>query len=493
VKPEDWLKPLTTHDGMRDMGTRALTLVGASQVVKLTVNVCATLVLVRLLSPSAFGLAAMAAVLVNFMLLFKDLGLGTATVQSSTLSQQQLSTIFWLGQLGGLVFAVLGLALAPLMAWVFSEPQLIHALMLLSAGFLLGTSASQHTALLTRHLRFGALGAVEIASVACGLGLAVLLAWLGYGWWSLVWQRVFQMVCFTVGVWITCSWRPSFDFRLSEVRTHVSLGLHVSGASLAGYASRNADNLLIGWYWGATALGFYSKAYDLLMAPLTQVAGPLGQALQPILGRLRDDPDRYRMVITHVLSASLLILLPVGTLMAWRSSDVTVLLLGEPWLPAAPIVGWFGLLVCFHLCGSILTWSLVTRQRGMDLSRTAVVNAFVNLVGFAVSLPYGVVAVAATYTLLGALVRTPYFLYVCSGDEFLPRASVLKALALPLVSFVSISLLYTALAATPTVIRLPGWQSLLFQLAMGYLLLTALVFPSSLGRFVLRRGQPPKS
>jgi PST family polysaccharide transporter len=267
----------------------------------------------------------------------------------------------------------------------------------------------------------------------------------------------------------------------------------VSGANLAGYASRNADNLLIGWYWGATALGFYSKAYDLLMAPLTQVAGPLGQALQPILGRLRDDPDRYRMVITHVLSASLLILLPVGTLMAWRSSDVTVLLLGEPWLPAAPIVGWFGLLVCFHLCGSILTWSLVTRQRGMDLSRTAVVNAFVNLVGFAVSLPYGVVAVAATNKQLGALVRTPYFLYVCSGDEFLPRASVLKALALPLVSFVSISLLYTALAATPTVIRLPGWQSLLFQLAMGYLLLTALVFPSSLGRFVLRRGQPPKS
>lgn len=487
MKREDWLKPLSSQGGMGDLGVRALTVVGTSQAVKLAMNIFGTLVLVRLLPPDAFGLAAMAAVLANFMLLFKDFGLGTATVQSPTLTQKQLSTIFWLGQLSAAVFASLGLLIAPVLAWVFSEPELISAFMLLSAGFLLGSAASQHTALLSRHLCFGSVGVIEIASLVFGLGVALILAWLGYGWWSLIWQRLAQIACATAGVWIVCSWRPSFDFGILGARAQIALGMHVSGANLAGYVSRNADNLLIGWYWGATPLGYYSKAYDLLMAPLTQIAGPLGQALQPILGRLRDDPERYRTVIIHALSASLLILVPVGALMAWRSSDVTAVLLGETWLPAAPVVGWFGILVCFHLCGSILTWSLITRQRGRDLSRTAIVNACVNLIGFALSMPYGIAAVAATYTILGAVIRTPYFLYVCSGDEFLPRELAVKALTVPVLSFGLISVLYVAIDHLALLVSLPGWQSLVCQLALGYLLLAALVLPSSLGQFILKR------
>lgn len=485
----DWLQRLSSEGGMRRAGLHALAVVGASQIIKLTVNIVGTLVLVRLLAPEAFGLAAMAALLFNLILLFKDFGFGTATVQSTDLSQRQASTLFWLAQLGGVGFCLLGVAAAPLLAWFFAEPQLLPALIVLSSGFLLSTLGSQHAALLSRNLRFVSLGAIETLAVCLGLGTALLLAALEHGWWSLVWQRLVQLAVGTAGSWMACSWRPSAQFSLRDLSAQIDLSLHVTGANAAGYVSRNADNLLIGWYWGAAPLGLYSKAYDLLMAPLSQVAGPLGQALQPVLGRLRDDPQRYRVLITHALTASLLVLLPVGTLMAWQSPAVTRVLLGEPWLAAAPVVGWFGLLVCFHLCGSVLTWSLVSRQRGGDLSRTTLVNAAINLCGFALSLPYGIAAVAATYTLLGAFVRTPYFLYVCSGDDYFPRAAVLRALPLPLLAFAVLSLLYVSLGAGSALAALPAWQSLLLQLVIGYAVLALLALPTSMGRFFLRRGR----
>jgi PST family polysaccharide transporter len=493
VHPVDWLQPLSSHGGLRREGLRALALVGAGQLLKLTINVAGTLILVRLLSPEAFGLAAMTSLLMNLVLLFKDFGLGTATVQSTHLSQRQASTLFWLAQLGGVGFCLAGLAAAPLLAWFFAEPELCSALMVLSAGFLLSTLGSQHAALLSRNLRFANLGGIEIVAVCAGLGAALLLASLGYGWWSLVWQRMVQLAVTAIGVWVACSWRPSWQFSIKELRSQLNLSLHVTGASMAGYVSRNADNLLIGWHWGAAALGLYSKAYDLLMAPLSQIATPLGQALQPILGRLRDDPQRYRILLTHAVTGSLLILLPVGTLMAGQSVGVTRVLLGEPWMSAAPVVGWFGFLVCFHLCGSVLTWSLISRHRGGDLSRTTLVNAILNLVGFAVSVPYGIAAVAATYTLLGAFVRTPYFLYVCSGDAFFSRAAALHALWVPTLVFVVLSTFYAMSEQSAVLIGLPGWQSLLLQLVAGYVLLTLLVLPTSFGRFVLRRGRLDKA
>lgn len=489
MSAEEWLQPQSSGSVVRRAGLRALAVLGASQLVKLTVNLAGILVLVRLLQPEAFGLAAMTSLLMNLILLLKDFGLGTASVQSSCLSQRQASTLFWLAQLGGVGFCAVGLAVAPLLSRLFGEPEISSALMVLSAGFLLSTLGSQHAALLSRNFRFARMGAIEIAALCVAFGVALILASLGHGWWSLVWQRMAQLAVTTIGVWLGCSWRPSWQFSLKDVRSQINLSMHVTGANVAGYVSRNADNLLIGWHWGATSLGLYSKAYDLLMAPLSQIATPLGQTLQPVLGRLRDDPQRFRILLTHAVSGSLLILLPVGTLMAWQSVGVTRVLLGEPWISAAPVVSWFGLLVCFHLCGSVLTWSLISRHRGVDLSKTTFVNATINVVGFAISVPFGIVAVAATYTILGAFFRMPYFLYACSGDELFPRASAFRTLRLPVLAFVVLSALYHALERSEALPATPGWQSLLWQLTAGYVLLTLLILPTSLGRFALSRGR----
>jgi len=471
---------------LKEVGWRAFATLGGAQLVKLVLNVIGTITLVRMLSPADFGVAAMAAVFVNFVLLFKDLGFGTAIVQSSSISQRMASTFFWLAQLAGVMFGLMGVAFAPLMAQVFSVPELAQAVTILSLGFLLGTLGSQHAAWLARDFRFASLAAVETVALCLSLATALTLASIGYGWWSLIWQRLVQIALTTLGLWLACSWRPSMEMSLQEAKSPLKLSLHVVQANMATYLTRHADNLLIGWYWGPSALGLYSKAYDLFMAPLTQVSSPLGQTLQPLLARLRDKPEQFSQLVMHAFSASFLILLPVGVLMVWQAADVTLVLLGESWAAAAPVISWLGLAVCFQLGGSVLMWSLVTRQRGADLSRTSLINAAVNLGGFIVSVPYGIVAVAATYVMLGIFVRIPYALFVCSGDELFPRAAALRALGLPLLAFCGLSVLFVSIDFTLMMPSLALWQRLLLQLLLAYVCLLLFIHPTDLGRFIRR-------
>jgi PST family polysaccharide transporter len=488
----DWFRPLSAYGSVRKAGVRALTVVGGSQAIKLLLNIAGTLLLVRLLTPADFGLAAMAAMLVNLSIMFRDFGLGTSTTQSVTLTQVQVSTVFWLAQVGGIVFTCMALLGASPLASFFGEPELTPALILLSLGFVLSTLGSQHTALLSRDLRFFTIGLIEITALIFGLVVAVAMALWDYGWWSLIWQRAVQIAASTIGLWLACSWRPSACFDFGSVKSQLSLGMHVSGANVAGYVSRNADNALIGWFWGATSLGFYAKAYDLLVVPLAQVAGPLGQVLQPVLSRISEDPTRYSTVTSHALTASLLALLPVGTLMIWQPDMVTRVVFGEPWLPAAPLVGWFGVSVCIGLVGSVLGWSLITRRRGRDLSRTAWINTLINLVGFLISVSHGIAVVAATYALVGLFIRTPHLFLVATGDHYLPRSEALKAIFLPVAVLAILSVVNIAFAVIGGIYSSAGWAWLLTQLALGYVVATFVVIRTRFGRYILQSVRQAK-
>jgi O-antigen/teichoic acid export membrane protein len=482
----DWLRPLSAYGSVRKASVRALAIVGASQAIKLLLNIAGTLLLVRLLTPADFGLAAMAAMLVNLAVMFRDFGLGTSTTQSTTLTQVQVSTVFWIAQVGGIAFTFMAFLGASSLAFFFGEPELTSGLMLLSLSFFFSTLGSQHTALLSRELRFFIIGLVEITALILGLVVAIAMALWDYGWWSLIWQRAVQIVASAIGLWLACSWRPSACFDFGSVKSQLSLGMHVSGANVAGYVSRNADNVLIGWYWGPTLLGYYAKAYDLLVVPLAQVAGPLGQVLQPALSRISEDPIRYSAVMCHALTASLLALLPVGTLMMWQPEVVTRVVFGDPWLPAAPVVRWFGVSVCIGLVGSVLGWSLTTRRRGRDLSRTAWINTSINLVGFLLSVSYGIAVVAATYALIGLCIRTPYLFLVATGDHYLPRYDALKAIFLPVLVLAILSGVNIAFSAIGGNYSLSGWAWLLSQIALGYATAIFVVIRTDFGRYIFQ-------
>src|SRR5437762_8001519 len=150
-------------------------------------------------------------------------------------------------------------------------------------------------------MRFAALAGAEIFSIVASVVTAILLAWRGAGYWSLVGGALSLNLAYLIGIWIQCRWRPGLPARKSGVRSMLVFGGNFTGFSVVNYFARNLDNMLIGWWWGAAALGLYAKAYQLLLLPLDQINSPITSVAVPALSRLTDDPERYRQAYLRIM------------------------------------------------------------------------------------------------------------------------------------------------------------------------------------------------
>jgi PST family polysaccharide transporter len=150
------------------------------------VQIVAAIVLARLLAPEDFGLFAIVTVVTSFAPLLIDFGLGDATTQKNKITQTQVSTLFWLSSAIGLGIATVVAASGPLIAWIYREPRL-EAIVLYSAiTFVLFGISNQHLALLRQTMQFARIAKIQILSSLLGVGIAIVMAICGYGYWALV-------------------------------------------------------------------------------------------------------------------------------------------------------------------------------------------------------------------------------------------------------------------------------------------------------------------
>lgn len=405
----DWLAPLASTGSLKQRGFNSLVWLLASQAGRLLTLLVSTMLLVRLLPPSDFGLVAMAATITALMLAFKDAGMTTATMQQTTLTHPQVSTLFWLNQGVAVGLAGLTALLAQPLAWFYGQPTLVPVVLLLALGFVVSGVGVQHDALLRRAMRFKALAVLEVTSTLLSVLVAVGLAWQGAGWVALVLQRVLQLMFYSAGCWALCSWRPSPLWQWGSSKAQAGFGAQISAFNAVNYFARNGDNILIGWYWGPALLGVYAKAYDTLLAPLQQLAGPLNNTLLPLLARLRNEPTRYRAAFLRAYTPAMLLLLPVGLVLSVLPQAVVATVFGPSpaWQPAVPVLGWLGLAVATQLVGTATGTLLLSQQRGSDFAIQGVVGAVLSVTSFAIGLPHGIGAVAGCYVIMHIVLWQP--------------------------------------------------------------------------------------
>src|ERR1051325_7259076 len=158
----------------------------SSQALKFVVTILATSIMARLLTPADYGVVGMVAFVTGFVSMYKDLGLSAATIQRSEITTEQISTLFWINLLLSAGITVFTAAIAPLVAWFFGVPQLTWVTVITAAGFIISGLAVQHEALLRRQMRYFALAAISLSSMAAGYGVGIILAWYGFRYWALV-------------------------------------------------------------------------------------------------------------------------------------------------------------------------------------------------------------------------------------------------------------------------------------------------------------------
>lgn len=445
--------------GLRTTAIRGVVVTASGTVLKAILQVLAIVVLARLLSPDDFGIMAMVFPIIAFATIFQQAGLGMAVLQRQTITDQELSTIFWCNvAIGTLMGALLVLA-APFVAAFYSEPRLLTLTAASGALMILSGLSSQHIILLMRNMAFGRLAVMDLAALAFGTFLAIGWAYAFDSYWA-----IFLLSCGTnfalfVLAWALHPWRPGPVAPLRQVRDVLVFGGNTTLANFATYWGQNLDKILIGRWVGSVALGYYERAYKVVLLPVLFVHMPLFRVLVPMLSKSRDDPQRYRRLFVTGYQLSLFVTLPGTLLLIVAAADALLFVLGEQWREAAPIFAWLAVATLGQLVTGPLSMIFVSQDRARQGMNASVASSAFASLAFVIGLRWGAVGVAAAFA-ISELIRAPLLLWYAMrvGPVSLRDGS---AALLPF--------LLTALIATPALY----WGKQVLGVEANFLLIVA--------------------
>lgn len=222
---------------------------GASFVLRLG----SLMVLARLLDPKDFGLVGMVTAVTGVFSLFKDAGLSMATIQRTTISHEEVSTLFWLNMAVGALLGCLSLAIAPVLVSFYQEPRLFVVTAVLGAGFLFNAAGVQHGALLQRQMRFVTLSVIETIALLISIAVGIGIALSGLGYWALVGMAVALPASSTICLWLLGTWVPGMPNRGVRVGSMVRFGGIATLNGFVVYVAYNLEKVLLGRFWGTEA------------------------------------------------------------------------------------------------------------------------------------------------------------------------------------------------------------------------------------------------
>lgn len=421
---------LSTAHLQKDLGKRSVrssVVTLASKSSTFVMTMLSTMVLARLITPADFGLFAMVSMFTSFLTIFKDLGLGMATVRKPGLTHAEVTNIFWINNLISVSLALVIVVFSPAIAWFYDDSRLTLMTVSLAAGFVVSGLGIQHYSLMRRQMRFNELAAVNITALVVGILSGITTAYFGATYWSLVILQFVTVSTNTGLCWILCKWRPSLPHRNVSVREMVFFGGNLTGSRIIDYFNLNLGNILIGKYVGAAPLGMFDKANQLLHMPVHQFSFPVGSVAIPALSSLQSTPDRFRNYYRYAVFFIGLIAFPLVFVLVVFTNEVVLIVLGSQWTDVVLI---FRLLVPASLVGIVsvaLRWIYIALGRTDKQLRWGVVDCFFNFLFLAVGIRYGVLGIAAAFSAKGMLLAFPEVMY-CMKGTFLKAADLFQPL-----------------------------------------------------------------
>jgi O-antigen/teichoic acid export membrane protein len=372
-------------------------------------------ILARLLNPNDFGLLAMVTVVTGVYGLFATAGLSSATVQIDTITDTQVSTLFWINMAVGVIVALLCVATAPVLVAFYHEPRLFWVTIALAAGFLFNAAGVQHCALLHRRLRYIALTVIETLSLVASTVVGIAMAFAGFGYWSLVAMALVSPAIGTVCMWLTAAWIPGRPRMGVGTRPMLRFGGTITLNGLAIYVAYNLEKVLLGRFWGADALGIYGRAYQLITIPTDNLNTAIGGVAFSALSRLQHEPVRLKNYFLKGYSLVVSLTIPLTIFCAVFSDDIVLLVLGPKWMQAALIFRLLSPTVLIFGMINPLGWLLLSiGLQGRSLA-TALVIAPLVISAYFIGLPYGPNGVALAYSAAMTLWLVPHIFWCVHG------------------------------------------------------------------------------
>ncbi len=383
-----------TRSGVSKAALRGAAWMGFATWINQAVALTAFIVLGRLLAPDDFGLVAAASVVLWLLRVLVDQGFGQVLVQRAELTASHVDTAFWTALVTGTAIALLTIATAPLVADLYSLPELTGVLQALSIVFIFVAFDSTQSALLAREMKFRVQALRRLGASLVSGAVAIALAFGGAGVWALVAQTLIYEGLLVALLWSLTSWRPRWRFSRVEFRELFGFGMRMTMIRALTNVGAYSDNLLIGIVVGAVALGYYVVGFRVVVVINTLIAIALTQVVLSAFSRLQHDRAALNGALYRSTKLAAAISLPIYAGLALVAHPLTVFIFGQKWAPSAPVMQ------ALTIAGFVQCQMLFTTQYAIALGRVGNELAWTvgligaELIAFAVAVQFGIVAVA---------------------------------------------------------------------------------------------------
>jgi len=358
------------------------------------INFIVQIILARLLLPSDFGLIAMIQIFLAIGKTLMDSGMTSSLIRTENADQRDYSTVFFIN-----LFASIGLYLllfftAPLIASFFNQELLTLIIRVYTLSFVIQALVGVQTTRLTKEMNFKLQMYMQIPSTLCGGIAGVILAYKGYGVWSLVWMQLITTTIFMVQHWLRLKWRPSLIIDRQKMKHHLSFGYKITLSALLTTFYYESNTILLGKFFSSAQLGFYKQASNLRMFPLRNITSALQKVTYPMFSSIQNENEKIRTIFKRITSVVFFVMVPIMLLMTLVAEPLFRIVLTDKWLPSVPI---FQILCVFSIFYplSMYNLNLILAKGRSDLHfKLEVIKKGISICFLLLIIPFGVHGVA---------------------------------------------------------------------------------------------------
>lgn len=383
--------------------------VAIANIFQQVISLVGLIIFAKILTPYDFGTFSILMIFIGFLAIFSDMGTSAALIHIKEPSKELLSSIFYLN-IGIGVFLTASLALlSHTISLYFSNPQLELLLTIVSLNFIIVSFGIVQTTLLQKNMNFKFISLINSFSILIGLIAGLIAAYYNMGVYSLIVQLMVNTLLSVSIIWLYSSWKPSFYFSFTEIKTIWRYTSHLSVFTIINYFSKNADNFLIGKYLSTSALGVYSIAYRIMLYPLQNISITLMKVLFPAFSTLQDDNQKFKNAYLRVIFYLSLITFPIMIGLMVTANLLVDVVFGNKWEGLA--------LVLIILAPSGLLRSIYSTVGTLFMAKgntdtqlkLGTVNAILTVLGFIIGLQWGINGVALSYLIVNIIMLYPTF------------------------------------------------------------------------------------
>lgn len=294
--------------------------------------------LARTLDSHDYGMVGMLAIFSAVANTLQESGFTAALTNKRNATSADYNAVFWFNTLIGLCMYVVLFFCAPLIAGWFGQPELVSLSRVVFLGFLLSSMGIAHNALLFKEMKVKQTSVISLVSLVLSGCTGLALALSGWGYWSLAWQNVVFIAGLTVLRWRYSGWRPTLPVDFRPLREMFGFSAKLLLTNLVNQVNGNLFSVILGRYYTASDVGYYTQAYKWVSMGQQTVGGMVNGIAQPVFSQIESDRDRLVRVFRKLLRFTSFVSFPALLGLGFVAREFILVTIGEKWLPAVPLM-----------------------------------------------------------------------------------------------------------------------------------------------------------